>query len=137
VEVFPPADHPAVGCYALSLAPWILPKLRIPTDTAFSPPPHIELSREWESDYLGMTQRKYKLLPPPGPGGPSRHAVWVPVSRDSIWVVWSDSGWSGYEMYAAVRGDSLRGRLSYFSDLHAPRATRVVTAVRTPCGAAH
>jgi hypothetical protein len=69
------------------------------------------------------------------PGAPAAvhpAAYWLPVSADSVEVVW-ESGFSGVVMRLATRGAELRGRAETFSDSGRPRQTSAVTARRIAC----
>lgn len=125
-----PSQHAAVGCYRFTFGPWSFGSEKF----TFDPPSEIELSAEVEPAYVGVAKPNYRLLPSPDPlRGPSKHALWLPTRGDSIRLYWTDHGWSGYELPMEQRGDTLRGTLSFFSDVILEWPTRTATGVRIPC----
>ena len=112
-----PLEQRAVGCYVIDVGEWD-PARHEFERSAQTPPSRIELLAErgtlaFENDQLLLRP----VLGQRGGWGRDAMAYWRAAGRDTLALVWTN-GYIGVDMRLGLRGDSIRGEATTFTDAH-------------------
>ncbi len=128
-----------VGCYRLSVDAWPeLPAQGEPAQgDAWQPPIRFELTDSVGTERFeqGQLVLRPRIGEPHPELGYRPNAFWVPVTGDSVRLVWTN-GLVELDARLAVRGNTLEGRVRVFPDMMAearPSPGAAARAVRVRC----
>ncbi len=124
-------DHALLGCYRLEYANW---SQGVAVE-GFIPPRTLQLDTLPVIVPGGYAYTvSYRIHPTSSPGGFFRSGSWQPTDERHARVVWTDTGWDGFELEIELQDDIISGEATKFAGHLQQRATSSrVTGSRVPC----
>lgn len=126
-----PDTGAALGCWELRIGAW---KSTGKTGgNSLSLPARIQLTRTPDTSMVAAGRALLMRAAPGAQPGSLRFSFWVPIAGDSVRLEWT-GGFGGLVGRAHLRGDTLRGSLTTYTDVYPQHPDSApLLAIRVPC----